>query len=414
MNDGQSIEVEEHMEQISKSLQKPPEYFPATPARAALDSTVVYALTSLQDSSDIYHIQFTSHRKVFGPLVVLAKKVARQLLTPILERQLAYNAANTLLATHLCNQVTTLQQRTEELTGEIMKMRQEQPTGLQALRTEVKDVIVECLSNTLQIEGAFPKADLLFNESSFQLAETLLGEVRNEIASMGEDILGYFNTSRNRYRFTLQLIVDRPQGRVLDLGCSPGHMAMALVNAGFEVFGIDLSTEYLKKYPSQPWVERLKINHVAFEHEPIPYPDAFFEYVIFTEVLEHIAITDPLKILLEIKRVLKPGGLMVLSTPNVANISNVLALIKGDNIFWDPEIFYGGLDRHNREYTPREVVNLIAKAHFSRYELAYINAASNWNSKMPEIYELMGKWQDNPELSKEPFFNNTIFIRAVK
>ena len=32
---------------------------------------------------------------------------------------------------------------------------------------------------------------------------------------------------------------------------------------------------------------------------------------------------------------------MVLSTPNVANISNVLALIKGDNIFWDPEISMG-------------------------------------------------------------------------
>jgi 2-polyprenyl-3-methyl-5-hydroxy-6-metoxy-1,4-benzoquinol methylase len=414
MNDRQSIEVEEHVGQISKSLQKPPEFFPAAPARTPSASSVANALTSLQHSSDIYHIQFTSHRKVFGPLVVLAKKVARQLLTPILERQLAYNAANTQLTTHLYKQVTTLQERTEELSVEIMKIRQEQAANLQALRIEVKDVIGECLSNMAQIEGAFPKADLLVNKSSFQLAETLLEEVKNEIASMGEDILAYFRNSRARYQFALQLIVDRPKGKVLDLGCSPGHVAMALINAGFEVYGIDLSTEYLKKYPSQSWVERLKINHVAFEHEPIPFPDAFFEYVVFTEVLEHIAVTDPLKILLEIKRVLKPGGLMVLSTPNVANISNVLALIKGDNIFWDPEIFYGGLDRHNREYTPCEVVNLMAKAHFSRYELAYINAPSNWNSKTPEIYELMGKWQDNPELSKEPFFNNTIFILAVK
>jgi hypothetical protein len=60
------------------------------------------------------------------------------------------------------------------------------------------------------------------------------------------------------------------------------------------------------------------------------------------------------------------------------------------------------------------VVNLMAKADFSRYELAYMNAPSNWNSKMPEIYELMGKWQGHSELNKEPFFNNTIFIRAVK
>jgi hypothetical protein len=95
MNDGQSIEVEEHVGEISKSLQKLPRFFPAAPARTPSDSTVANALTSLQHSCDIYHIQFTSHRKVFGPLVILAKKVARQLLTPILERQLAYNAANT-------------------------------------------------------------------------------------------------------------------------------------------------------------------------------------------------------------------------------------------------------------------------------------------------------------------------------
>src|ERR1700752_4826299 len=139
MNDGQSIEVEELVGQISRSLQKPPEFFPAAPARTPSDSTVANALTSLQHSSDIYHIQFTSHRKVFGPFVVLVKKVVRQLLTPILERQLAYNAANTRLATHLGTQVTTLQERTEELTAEIVKMRQEQRAGLQVLRTDVKD-----------------------------------------------------------------------------------------------------------------------------------------------------------------------------------------------------------------------------------------------------------------------------------
>jgi 2-polyprenyl-3-methyl-5-hydroxy-6-metoxy-1,4-benzoquinol methylase len=414
MNDGQSIEVEDLVGQNRKSLQRPPESFPAAPTETPSDSTIANALTSLQHSSDIYHIQFTSHRKVFGPLVVLAKKVARQLLTPILERQLAYNAANTRLITHLSKQVTTLQKRTDELAAETTKMRQEQTAGLQALRTEVKDVISECLANMSQIDKAFPKADLLVNKSSFQLAETLLEEVKHQISAMGEDILAYFRNSRDRYQFALQLIVDHPKGKVLDLGCSPGHMAMALSNAGFEVFGIDLSTAYLPKYPNQSWVERLQIKHVAFEQEPIPFPEAFFDYVIFTEVLEHIAITDPLAILLEIKRVLKPGGFMVLSTPNVANISNALALAKGDNIFWDPSIFYGGLDRHNREYTPREVVNLLAKAQFSRYELAYITTPSNWNSKMPEIYELMGKWQGNPELSKEPFFNNTIFIRAVK
>ncbi len=56
MNDGQSIEVEEHVGQIGKSFQKPPEFFPAAPTSTPSDSTVANALTSLQHNSDIYPI----------------------------------------------------------------------------------------------------------------------------------------------------------------------------------------------------------------------------------------------------------------------------------------------------------------------------------------------------------------------
>ena len=274
--------------------------------------------------------------------------------------------------------------------------------------------LADYLAGLMARADAFPKADLIADDEAAASADALLSEVRQEIASRGDDILLYFDTSRPRYLVTLQLALGRPKGRALDMGCSPGHVGMALSKAGFDVFGVDLNTEYLKKYPPG-WAEALKIKQVAFEQEPMPYPDNFFDVVVFTEVLEHIAVTSPTKIMLEIRRLLKPGGQLVLSTPNVANISNILALLKGQNIFWDPGIFYGGLDRHNREFTPHEVGTLMREAQFTSWQFAYVNTSANWNANADQdTYELLGSWKDANEVETNPLFKNTIFVRATK
>ena len=86
-----------------------------------------------------------------------------------------------------------------------------------------------------------------------------------------------------------------------------------------------------------------------------------------------------------------------------------------ENVFWEPGLFFGGLDRHNQEYTPREVVTLLQKAQFSHYNLAYINTPSHWNAKTAEmVYALLSKWQTLPELLTKQFFTNTIFVKATR
>jgi SAM-dependent methyltransferase len=61
---------------------------------------------------------------------------------------------------------------------------------------------------------------------------------------------------------------------------------------------------------------------------------------------------------LEIKRVLKPNGTLILTTPNAARLQHVVLLLKGHNIF-DQYSAYGPYGRHNREYTQPEVVRLL-------------------------------------------------------
>jgi SAM-dependent methyltransferase len=93
------------------------------------------------------------------------------------------------------------------------------------------------------------------------------------------------------------------------------------------------------------------------ESQSFPWPDESFEVILFCEVLEHLTV-DPMAALLEIHRVLKPGGTLVVSTPNVARLENVGRLVAGANMY-DPYSGYGAFGRHNREYTRHELVHLL-------------------------------------------------------
>jgi SAM-dependent methyltransferase len=79
--------------------------------------------------------------------------------------------------------------------------------------------------------------------------------------------------------------------------------------------------------------------------------------VLFCEIIEHLQF-DPFSTIKEIKRVLKPGGRMILTTPNVARLDNVFQIAAGKNIN-DRYSGYGPYGRHNREYTQAEIESLL-------------------------------------------------------
>ena len=84
--------------------------------------------------------------------------------------------------------------------------------------------------------------------------------------------------------------------------------------------------------------------------------------------------------------------------------------MKGKNIFWGKEMFYGSLDRHNREFTPEEVYSIVKDAGFKNIRMYGFNCDSNWRGDGAEFaYKVIERYGDN-----HPLLRNTIMVYAYK
>ena len=219
----------------------------------------------------------------------------------------------------------------------------------------------------------------------------------------------YFTSSKLRYAQYFSIARElQPGARLLEIGSAPGHVSVGLALMGFAMTCVNLNAHYRPTYASTEWFDRLNVMEHDFEKSPLPFEDGSYDIVYFTEVLEHVAIKPVVEVLRDIRRVCKAGGTLVLSTPNVCNISNIFALLNGANIFWRPEIFYGTLDRHNREFTVAEVEQAVRDAGFSIRHQYGFNCHSNWRGGGNEqAYHAIAEFGDN-----HPLLRNTIMVVA--
>ena len=101
------------------------------------------------------------------------------------------------------------------------------------------------------------------------------------------------------------------KGKILDVGCGAGSYTgiLKLYRPQLKVYGVDISRAAIKKAKK----DFPNINFVIASTDRLPFPDGFFDAVVMKCVLEHLK--DPDKALVEVRRVLKPGGLFYSVTP---------------------------------------------------------------------------------------------------
>ncbi len=139
-----------------------------------------------------------------------------------------------------------------------------------------------------------------------------------------------------------------PGSRVLDLGCAFGY-GTARIARYYDTDGLDASPDYIRRAQRNAPTARFTLGHA----ERLPYPDDHFDAVVLLDVLEHVA--DERAVVAEIARVLRPGGLLVVSVPHTgllrwADSLNVYAWLTGENALAAPGTPARGSD-HHRHYS---------------------------------------------------------------
>jgi SAM-dependent methyltransferase len=115
--------------------------------RDARDAQLIADISELYATFDPAQVPFSSHRPVLGRLVVTVKRVLRKLLTPILARQAAYNAANNRAVSRLHEHVVGLLEQTGRLRTDVLTA---QANALDILRDELRTELLSTLGNAIE------------------------------------------------------------------------------------------------------------------------------------------------------------------------------------------------------------------------------------------------------------------------
>lgn len=139
----------------------------------------------------------------------------------------------------------------------------------------------------------------------------------------------YYSAFKERIKRVIELFESHPEGRILDVGCGDGFLSKLIATkTRAEVYGL----EGCRKLAKIARGNGIKVRIQDFDGNRFPFPSNFFDAIFCGEVLEHVVETENL--IREMRRVLKPRGYAIITTPNIASWYNRILLFFGLMPIW--------------------------------------------------------------------------------
>jgi len=204
-----------------------------------------------------------------------------------------------------------------------------------------------------------------------------------------------------------QYIKDHAQRFATTIDIIKKHRAN--ITSALDIAGNDVSRHLFSHFLE---IENYKQTPKDFNIEKDSWEGQFkensFDLVILTEVIEHMA-ADPAKVIHWSNRLLKDGGLLIVSTPNICRSHGLYNLIHGRSPYHWGVLFGKKQDRHQREYAPWELAELVA-VHDFQVELSTSDVYEKF-----EAHKIADQWlEENFKHQNPSLKGDSIFICATK
>jgi O-antigen chain-terminating methyltransferase len=287
-----------------------------------VEASRLAALSALSDPGDV---DFHSHRARVGRVVIVVKQLLRRLLTPVLDRQAAFNRASVQAFAAL-----------EEELGQRLQ-------GIERRLIALEEVAASPDAQTAA-------AGISFDYGAFE--DRFRGD-RAHVRQRLERYLGYFPTSTS--------------GPIVDLGCGRGEFLEALRDAGILARGVEADARRAAACVALG----LDVRTGDALEELEACADGSLGGVVSFQVIEHLTLGKSVRLLAVARRKLRPGGCLIVET---VNVQSLITFARAWTI--DPS--------HRQPMHPLTLRFLAEQAGFARCELVYGSEVEAGTALEPE------------------------------
>jgi 2-polyprenyl-3-methyl-5-hydroxy-6-metoxy-1,4-benzoquinol methylase len=238
-----------------------------------------------------------------------------------------------------------------------------------------------------------------------------------DLKGAADDLSGsYQDLGFIKHKDCILNLLDIGRGeKVLDVGCAHGAMMVYCGLLGAEIYGIDISPDLIKM--ANQYLNKFKIKGEAIlsDAKKTTFPENFFDKVVSADFFEHLNSEENVVVLNEIKRVLKPGGIIVIKTPNLTYLrcAKFYKQMKRALTFKNPlDVIIPHTVGSNRQHvgltTRSRMVNIIKAAGFSNFSFYY-----GINSKIERCNYMLGEVLSE-SLFLRDFVTEEIIVKIYK